>query len=398
MRRPDQQRGPPAEVLGHRLVEGIEADRHHALVVVAASHLGAVHDRLAAAGEERELGELRPEHGAGAGEEDAHRRLDVLGLLEQAAGVVEELEVVGARPLRAVPAVGGEDRHQRQHQQADRRRLEPHHGGDDDREGGHHRGAEQRADHDAHRRSRREARLCRRHRRTDEQGADRPRRRRAGEDGQPSRRARRALPPEHGLEGDQGDGGGDRQRSAVEDQRVRGLAAVQQQRGAGPGELPQEQPARAAEEQPEHQRDLAQGEGVCVATHVEVHHADLGDEEEHGELPPAHREGGVQRAGAADDEHRGPGASEEHRGGDGPDAQQPQVTRQAHAATPRGHRVSVVRTTCCRSRRRGAPPEPRRSRRAAVGSPSARGAANRWGGPPRRGAWASPFGPALALG
>ena len=196
------------------------------------------------------------------GEECLHGRLDVDGLVDDAGGLVQDLDaapplVLGRqRPVRVVRSRGGND------EQPHRGRRSPQHRDGQDAEAAV-RGGDGQAEGE---RLRQVAELApaghEHHRHVDEQD-----RRRGGDDGGDERSCRRAQgervtgvedPREHRH----GQGGAEGQVGDVEGQLLDALAAHHGQPDEGADRLADHQLGRGGEEQPEDQRHLAERQRV----------------------------------------------------------------------------------------------------------------------------------------
>src|SRR5947209_6927232 len=98
------------------------------------------------------------------------------------------------------------------------------------------------------------------------------------------------------MENENGETRLDEEVSEVECQLQQRLASMHDQRDAGADELCEHQLRRRREEQPEHQRDLAQRHRMRVAPELDVHDEDLGEAETAGQHPPLKLERRMDRA------------------------------------------------------------------------------------------------------
>ena len=114
----------------------------------------------------------------------------------------------------------------------------------------------------------------------------------------PLRRARRVRQISDAAEDQDREARLDEEVPEVEGQLQQRLPAVQDERGTGADELREYQRLRIAEEQPEHERNLAQRHRVRVAPELDVHDEDLGEAEDDRQRPPRDVERGVRRARA----------------------------------------------------------------------------------------------------
>ena len=300
---------------GDELLPGlVEIHRVHRLDPADADP-GTDHHLALPGGEDDDLRHLRAEGVARALEHVEERRIEVLGVLQVTAGVVEEGDLLTVLALRHVGAITKCDASHGDHQQPDDLEVEPHQVDDDQAQADvdHHaeHGQTVVAEHAAAvGASLGEEEGHHEHRRLERAGqGDRDQGRQAGPDADGVAAGSQQGEERH------------RHRSAegevpeVEGELQRGLMPMQRQGHGGAEEAGQDHRHRTVEEQPDDQGALAEREGLGLAPKLDVDHADLGDAEERGEQPPGDRVR-RRRLRKRDDGRRGEGGRPGEGGGE----------------------------------------------------------------------------------
>ena len=250
--------------------------------------------------EQHHLGELRAQHRACGTEQLSHRGARLGRGLHRAHRPVEELEVLVAPPLRGI---GTERQHaapRREEEDPDRARVLLHQLDRRDREGRPGDAADEGGPGHVRQLAQHRPAFGQRDRRAHEGDARRAECRRPGKRPGPARGAERVAEAAHRVEDHECEAGAERELCEVERRLEGPLAADDDQSDRRAAELAGDQPARSGQEQPEHERDLAEGEAVRLGPEVQVNRVRLREEEQHRDSPPGNPHGACRRGDAAD--------------------------------------------------------------------------------------------------
>jgi len=233
-----------------------------------------------------DLGALGAEGVQRAGEQALDRLGDLGRARQRAVGLVEELQPLAALALGDVGAVGEEDGQQRHDKERERPRL-----GRDDQRGDEAEARVRDGDREVGREhvpelAEAQPALAERDRGADQRDAGRRAHLGADDDGDRQLRAPVGADGRHPVADQRGEADRQGELAEVEEQLDRRQPAVEQQRQRRSHHGRDHEVRAARQHEAEHERHVAQREGVGVAAELEVDDATLADQEAEGEPPP----------------------------------------------------------------------------------------------------------------
>ena len=303
--RPAESRCQRAQALGQRLVDRLE--HAPAAVTVERGARGAVGLR----GEEDELDGAHPERRRGPGQQGLELGDDLGRAGQRASGLVQELELRVAAPLREVGAIRGHQQNGGRHQQQAALGASRHHGGDRERETGVAEGDGPVREQHVEALLRLQPALRDRHGGADADVRHERRGRHSGEHGKPHHRVERIAHGREPLDDEQGHAGAERELSQVEEGLEDRDLTIERERDRRTHQAGEHQLVRGKEHQATHERHLAERQRVGAAPEVQVHDPALGSRKSGRHGPPGHIKRGrpaAERRHEGDVSHHG-----EHR-------------------------------------------------------------------------------------